>query len=144
MKQKQTAPLALTALLIIALVPASCGNISAYGSAEPRITVYGGSSPSKVGETLRASSSGAEFTRDSDFIWEYSDKREGVNWHEIRTGSLYYGYYGTVSGENDKEFTIGEGLADFYLRVRRQTKATDNTQSVWVYSDIVGRIQSAK
>jgi hypothetical protein len=135
--------LTLGALLVAGLILTGCDGLGG-GIGEPNISVYGASFPPRVGEKLRAFSSGAEFTGDSDFIWEYSDKREDGYWHEIRVGSVYYGYYGTVSSENDKEFTIEEGLAGFYLRVRRKTKAADNMQGVWVYSDIIGRIQKAE
>jgi hypothetical protein len=130
----------LGGLLVLGLVLASCGEIEA-GAGGPVISVHGYSRFPKAGETLRAFSSGAEFT--GDFIWEWSSKREDGFWYEITVSSYYYGYYGTVSEENDRKFTIGEGLVNSYLRVRRKTKASGNAQSVWVYSDILGRIQVA-
>jgi hypothetical protein len=139
MKRKRTAPPLIAALLAAALL-AACNGIGSGSPGGEHIGVYRGSRPPKVGETLQALSTG-QFS--GDFIWEFSDKREDAYWHEIRVGSLYYGYYGTVSGDNDKDFTIGEGLINLYLRVRRKTKPADNTESVWVYSDILGRIQAA-
>jgi hypothetical protein len=123
-------------LLILGLALAGCGDMSVEDG--PNISVYGASSPPRVGEKLRAVSSGAEFT--GDFIWEYSNKREGGFWGEIRVGSFNYGYpsgTGVVSNENDQEFTIGNWLIGYYLRVSRKTKAADNMQ----YSGILGRIQ---
>jgi hypothetical protein len=134
---KQKLPLVIAALLTAALL-AACEGINT--SSGPCINVYGGSSPPKVGDKLRAFSSGGEFT--GDFIWEWAIKRDTSRWYEITVLSDEYPYnYGTLSGENDKEFTIGEGLADFYLRVRRKTKATDNKESTQVYSDVLGRIR---
>jgi hypothetical protein len=129
----------LGGLLVLGLVLAACTE----AEDGPHITVYGGSFPPKVGETLRAFSSGAEFTGDSDFIWEFSDKRQDSPWYEILVNPPYYGYYGTVSQENDKDFTIGTWLANLYLRARRKTKTTDSIQGGWVYSEIIGRIQTA-
>jgi hypothetical protein len=137
MKRKHTVPPLIAALLAAALL-AACNGISGGSPGGAHIGVYRGSSPPKVGETLQALSTG-QFS--GDFIWEFSDKREGGYWQEIRVGSWYYGYYGTVSGDNDKDFTIGEGLTGFYLRVRRKTNPAGNMESVWVYSDILGRIQ---
>jgi secreted protein with Ig-like and vWFA domain len=130
------------ALLVLGLVLVACDGIN-DSTGGPNISVYGSSRSPKVGETLRAFSSGAEFT--GDFIWEWSAKREGSSWCEITVSSYYYGYWGwgTVSEENDKKFTIGQGLVNYYLRVRRKTKDADNAQGVWVYSDILGRIQAA-
>jgi hypothetical protein len=125
--------------LVCSLALAACNGIGSPIGA-PHIDVYRGSRPPKAGEILHAIGTG-EFS--GDFIWEYNDKREGGRWYEIRTGSIYYGYYGAVSGENDKEFTIGEGLVNFYLRVKRKPKPADNIQNPWVYSGILGRIQPA-
>ncbi|MDR2552139.1 MAG: hypothetical protein LBD31_03095 [Treponema sp.] len=132
-------------LLAAGIALAGCDGVVG-GSGEPVIYVYGGSSPPKTGETLRAVSSGAGFTDNSDFIWEHVAARDDPQWYEIRVDSYFYGPEkdGTVSSENDEEFTIGEGLAGMYLRVKRKTKATDTVQAVWVYSGILGRIQAAE
>ncbi|MDR1278232.1 MAG: hypothetical protein LBK02_05735 [Treponema sp.] len=139
-KRKQTAPPVIAALLA-AVFLAACGGIGGNSPGGAHIGVYRGSRPPKVGESLHAISTGG-FS--GDFIWEWAMKRDDSRWYEITVFSDEYPYnYGTLSGNNDSEFTIGEGLVDFYLRVKRKTKDADNTQSLWVYSDILGRIQPA-
>ncbi|MDR0302758.1 MAG: hypothetical protein LBI04_10665 [Treponema sp.] len=142
------------AMIIIAItVLAGCGGVN-DNTGNPRINISGASYPDpKVGDKIRASGSGGKFINNSDYIWEFSDKRDSTRWAEIKVVSYYDPYYhwvnygyngtGTLSGQNDQEFTIGEGLEGFYLRAKRKAEATDDMPSDWVYSTILGRIQAA-
>ncbi|MDR2601597.1 MAG: hypothetical protein LBC53_03995 [Spirochaetaceae bacterium] len=137
MKNKRKARPLFASLFLAALL-AACSMETGEGAA--RISVYGGSRPPKVGETLQAANSG-RFS--GDFIWEWSIKRDDSPWREITVLSDEYPYnYGTLSGGNDSKFTIGSDLVDFYIRVKRKTKAVDNAQSVWIYGEILGRVQN--
>jgi hypothetical protein len=59
-------------------------------------------------------------------------KRDDSHWHEITVLSDEFPYdYGTLSGDYDKDFSIGMGLVDFYLRVRRKTKVTEKINTAF-------------